>query len=599
MPLGAPSAQLGVGRVQRLASLLPLAAQERRRPGGALRKRLGLEAAALPRQVGGEGQERALTPTRRSSQPRALRRLEGGGAQDRLREAGAQREHEELCLHAGREQDVDDREAHRSGVQRLDPVAILGRHVRRLPRAEAQAGEQEPCPIHDDPEDEREPRARRVEADGGEDPMQHARPLVDPARRQELVGGGSLELHTAGPDLALRRREVRARGLGAAPGQRERLREAQPHADGLGSLRISGLEGGAKQAHGAVERGVGHCALRGALGEGQGASRVRRAEEVDRDGLGVGVGAGLQGPGEPLVAVSGSLGGGARQHGVADALVDRLDDVVAVAHPDAHEARSAQERDGPRRRIGDDRVTGPRLRASQQHGHRQRTARDRDQLEQRARRLRQARDPPRDDVVEADRRASGIHVAFKVRFERAPRRGAGSPDSRATAPPPSRARRRPPRRAGRAPGASPPPSSSGRTTTVRASAPSGHAARSAARKGLVVASSSPVRHEDEQGRGVRRPHELEEQGGAVGVAPVCVVDEDDERLAARRARETARAARRRPAGAAPRVADRRVSRASAISGTRRRTGKSRASAHASGGRGDRATADRTSARGGD
>ena len=79
--------------------------------------------------------------------------------------------------------------------------------------------------------------------------------------------------------------------------------------------------------------------------------------------------------------------------------------------------------------------------------------------------------------------------------------------------------------------------SSGPTASSRASASSGQRARISARNGLVVCLLVAVGHHEQERRRVRRAHQLEEQRRAVDVAPLHVVDEDDQRLPLRRARE--------------------------------------------------------------
>ncbi len=64
----------------------------------------------------------------------------------------------------------------------------------------------------------------------------------------------------------------------------------------------------------------------------------------------------------------------------------------------------------------------------------------------------------------------------------------------------------------------------------RTSAPSGQRSLDLLEKWAVLRLFVAVGHHVEDGRRIRRAHQLEEEGGAVGVAPLSVVDVDDERL---------------------------------------------------------------------
>ena len=79
--------------------------------------------------------------------------------------------------------------------------------------------------------------------------------------------------------------------------------------------------------------------------------------------------------------------------------------------------------------------------------------------------------------------------------------------------------------------------SSGPTGCSRTSAPAGQRALDLEQERARVRLLVPVRHHEQERRRVGRPHQLEEQRRAVDVAPLHVVDEDDERLAPRELRE--------------------------------------------------------------
>ena len=108
------------------------------------------------------------------------------------------------------------------------------------------------------------------------------------------------------------------------------------------------------------------------------------------------------------------------------------------------------------------------------------------------------------------------------------------------------------------------------------------ASRRSARNGLVSASSARCVITSRSGGASGGRIELEEERGAVGVAPLHVVDEDDHAAAAARAPRAARAARSNARWRTHlRDRRRRLARSSPMPGTRRSTGKTCASAQMS------------------
>ena len=90
----------------------------------------------------------------------------------------------------------------------------------------------------------------------------------------------------------------------------------------------------------------------------------------------------------------------------------------------------------------------------------------------------------------------------------------------------------------------------------RDSAPSGQRSRICCEKRAGLRLFVAVGHHVENGRRLRRSHELEEKRGAVGVAPLGVVDVDDQRLAGGERPEERAERRERPSADEVRVGDR-------------------------------------------
>ena len=135
-------------------------------------------------------------------------------------------------------------------------------------------------------------------------------------------------------------------------------------------------------------------------------------------------------------------------------------------------------------------------------------------------------------LADEERTAAGFpHDRIRAPRFRLGRRAAGWPDRA----PPSRSARAP-----RSRGMSCPGSAAGR--------PEGSSIRSAS---LVPASSLRYERDEQQRRRVRRPQQIDQERGAVGVAPVQVVDEQHDRPAAAPGARTARGTRRTRGAAAP------------------------------------------------
>ena len=186
--------------------------------------------------------------------------------------------------------EIDDREADGDRVEGIDPHPVLRPDVLRAAVAEAQPGEEEDEAIDDEPEEGARRRARRPHLERIEHAMQDQRPLVDPARGEELLGGRPLEVDPLGGRSAQRLLEVHLRGLGSPPRPLEQLGQAQAEAMSLRRRARQSLQREPVERDGAIERELRGGLLRRALGVEGRALPVPGADEVRRDRLRIRVG---------------------------------------------------------------------------------------------------------------------------------------------------------------------------------------------------------------------------------------------------------------------------------------------------------------------
>ena len=340
------------------------------------------------------------------------------------------------------------------------------------------------------------------------------------------------------------------------------------------------VEGRSIKARRLGEGQLGDRLLRGALGVEGSALLVARAEEVRRDGLGIRVGRRLEHARELRVVRARTSAGSCAT--IVSRMRSWLASTIshALAQARAHEAPRCA---GARRAAGRSRRRSrPRPRSTRAGAGRRR---------RRSRASRRASSGSR--ATRVARASSRARPRAGRRLARRPSRCGGRRSRRARAPRagrgfrPTRARsRRPSPSAGvgfRLRGAR--RGQAARILEHRAARRQlahlgvlGPARAQVGQEGARLRLLGPVGRHEQHRRRRGRPHQLDEQRGAVGVAPLDVVDEDHDALPLRERRDelAQRAERELPDDL--RVARRRSAGRSSMPGTRRSTGKTCASA---------------------
>ena len=255
---------------------------------------------------------------------------------------------------------------------------------------------------HGEERQERAPRRlRQLQPDGGEHLAQDGEPLVDASGAQQLIGGEPLEL---GGLVGGRERGAGEEGVGrfgAAAALHERVAERD-----VERVRIRRqLEREPIEARGAIEReGVARLCRR--VDEvAAGAAGLARFAKVRGDALGVGAVGAHQRQRQPLVGAPPPLAVERDDDSLAHAIVIRLDEIRRQRAAGAAQARGAQLRGG----IGE--AVGVHLGGGGRDLLRQRSAGERDQLDDAARRHGQLAEPRAQGVLEAHRVVASVRQA--------------------------------------------------------------------------------------------------------------------------------------------------------------------------------------------
>ena len=398
-------------------------------------------------------------------------------------------------------------------------------------------------------------RLRRAAPASRQGRPQDARPLFDLAAHEELIRPGLLEGQARVGARRAGRLEVDGRRLRAATGQGEGLRQPHAHPEGLGRPGGQRVERELIEIRGAIERELLDRLRRGALRVGGRPRGLLRVEPVPDDGLGVDHGLRLVRPGEPAMVSAEGFGRELRHDGLPDPIVRRLHRLAAVAHHQAQEATRPQIAEA-----GIDVVA--RARGVPQDRRRHRPPVGRDQLEEVACVPVEARHAPLDDLLQGGpcvedervgvrRQPLGAHASSEVfDEERAPSRTARDGVGhalRGLVVGAHQIEREPPRvfepervhRDGPYVGA--------------VEALLDELLQERAGRGLRAL---PLAQDEQEPRGAGGSHDLEEQGRAVDVAPLDVVEVQDRRTESRQLREERSQRRERSLPHALRVVDR-------------------------------------------
>ena len=366
---------------------------------------------------------------------------------------------------------------------------------------------------------------RRPHSDRREDTMQDFGPLVDVAGGEQLRGRGPLEIDARERRSAGGGLQVHTGRLGAASRCLKRLRQLGPGRPRLVGVARARLEGQPIEASRLLERQLARGLSRCAFGE-LGAALARPApEQMNRERLEVDARGGLERPCEPPVMGAQVAGREELDDGLPDAVVTRLDDLVALAEPDPDEAFAAKQLDV----VVQHAVLTPHGREDRE---RERPSGDRHHLCEAASSVGQALEPIAHHLREGyererrvGRRRSHTIAAYElldekgaaVRFARGGARRSlghlvGCANQRQREPLGIFERER----------------TDADVADVGAHGPAlVHLEQEGACGGLLLA----VRQEQQDGRRVRGTHHLLEQRDAVHVAPLHVVDVEDERSA--------------------------------------------------------------------
>lgn len=448
------------------------------------------------------------------------------------------------------DQGVDVAEGgHRGGVD--VEAAQRGRgDVGGLPHREGiapQAPEAEGNEVPGDAQDEPEEAPRTALAQIGEAPVEGGRALVDVSREEELLRGATRQLGGALGGRARRGGREGLGRLGAAAGVDQRFAERllERRAGGVG-LRPE-LERPAIEPHGPLERQRFDRLGRGALGQLDRARAVPGAEEIAGQRLGAPASVAVEGPGQPAEDIGAPLAGEPGGDHLAQPIVVGLELVVTGAVPAAHQGRGAQERIGGRLVVAE--IGGARG-----HGAIHRAAGHGQDLQQPARRVGQRGGAGAQQRVERDDGRGGPGPTGPVLARRpgqladedgTPARLAGHGDGQ----PVVRGRHAGEQRARQRRGLG-----LGQHGQLEGRDPHAGAAHGAERGQRQAQASAGVGlvaavGDDEQERRRRGGREqLDEQRPAVGVAPLQVVDDEDERPVAPHAGQHLA---QRPPGPAP------------------------------------------------
>jgi hypothetical protein len=225
-----------------------------------------------------------------------------------------------------------------------------------------------------------------------------------------------------------------------------------------------------------------------------------------------------------------------RHDRLADPIVRRLDDLVSVAEARAHEPLRAK--------LADERIQrAPRVARVSHNRHRERAPAHRDHLDEPPRVDREPLEAPADDLLERKRRRRDSRVVRRSRAAARPHSARELLDEERASARFSRDR------VGHLHGSGVVGAEQGEGETPRlvggerpdrmlahvgAGGPEGGGLE---QEGVRLRVLVAVRHHEQKRRCLGRSHQLEEQRRAVAVAPLHVVDEDDERVAPRDLRE--------------------------------------------------------------
>ncbi len=294
------------------------------------------------------------------------------------------------------------------------------------------------------------------------------------------------------------------------------------------------LEGQPVEAGGMVERQLARGLVGRALGERGAALALPAPEQMDGERLEVDGGRGLEHAGEVPVMGSQVAGRELLDDGLPDAVVTGLDDLVAFAEPDADEAFAAKQLDVVVRRAS-------LSTRGREDGYGEGPSRDRHRLRKTARARGKPVEPIAHDIrkrPERERRADRRRLHPVASYELLDEKGAAMGFARDGAR----------RSLGQLVGGTDPgererlglldlEGADADVADVGGDGPAlVHLEQEGARGGLLLS----IRQEEQDRRRVRGPHHLVEQRDAVDVAPLHVVDVEDERPASReRAHELA------------------------------------------------------------
>ena len=341
-------------------------------------------------------EELLLSPRRlvaACGQARSLRR----GREDEVRAAARANGVDEVPrLDVHRSDRVDDLQSAPEGVKDVEAHALLGGELSRRGGLRA-AQHRRRGSVRLDPRGPQERGVGDAPTDRRQDAPSDDTALLDATGGDELGGRGALEIESLEGGRSLRCEEVRARGLVRVPRPLGGLGDPAREPDEVGRVRGRGVERPLKEAGGLRERQLVDGLLGGTLGVLRGTGRVAGAGQVRGDGFGIRVGRCLEQTGERGVVRARRLGREMRHDRLADAVVERLDHLAALAKARAHEPpprSKAIELRGQR--------LGARGDADERHG--ERAAAHRDDLEQAPRVGGQARRTLVEDLVERDRR---------------------------------------------------------------------------------------------------------------------------------------------------------------------------------------------------
>ena len=419
---------------------------------------------------------------------------------------------------------VEHRHSHSERPARVDPQQVLHGNLGLVPLLEAQAAQPHLGAPEQQGQDRPPVRPRQRHVQLGEHDVERAARVLQVSADEELLRRPPVKVDRSGGARVLRRREVRLGRFGAAAGVGQGVAELDLQLRPLGGRAHAQVEREAVEAGRPVEReGLG-CFRRRRRRILGGRLRIARAVVVHGQHLRIGTADREQRRGQPVVAFLQGLGRQARHHGVADAVVVRLDLLAAERAAGPHQVRRAQDRlrafalllqiGGP---VG--------------HAHVDRHPGHRDHVEEAPRERWQPGHAGCDDVVERDLHGRGLSVGLgethelldeirvapglaRDRFRRRVPRPRLAGDQRL---------RQLLRLRGRQLADDDVPHLQGRIGR-----PLGQDALEQ-RSGIgFLASIAP----DQQERGrIRRAHQVFEQGPAVHVPPLQVVDEEHERPA--------------------------------------------------------------------